>query len=72
MGSPFYDPYGALLDADLNADSIAEQAFKQLQPQAVSLTRINEAAIVAAIGKSTIAFNQVLDLLYPMAWETPR
>jgi putative nucleotidyltransferase with HDIG domain len=72
LGSPFYDPYGALLDADLNAEPIVEKAFKCIQANALALTKIDEADAVAAIGKSTAAFNQVLDLLYPMAWETPR
>jgi len=31
-----------------------------------------EAQIIDCIGKNAAAFNQVLDLLYPMAWETPR
>ncbi|MCO6411977.1 MAG: HDOD domain-containing protein [Thiogranum sp.] len=72
LGSPFYDPYGALLDADLSAERIASEALGEVQPDALALTRVNQADIIAAIGKSTVAFNQVLDLLYPMAWETPR
>lgn len=72
LGSPFYDPYGALLDADLSAERIASQSLADVQPDALALTRVNQADIIAAVGKSTVAFNQVLDLLYPMAWETPR
>jgi HD-like signal output (HDOD) protein len=72
LGSPFYDPYGALLDADLNAESIVEAAFLTIEDSALALTRIDEEDVIGAIGKTTAAFNQVLDLLYPMAWETPR
>lgn len=72
LGSPFYDPYGALLDSDLNSEAIAKQAMQQVQAGALSLTHITEQQIIDSIGKSAAAFNQVLDLLYPMAWETPR
>jgi len=72
LGSPFYDPYGALLDSDLNSEVIAEQAMQHVQSGALQLTHINEKQIIDCIGKSAAAFNQVLDLLYPMAWETPR
>ena len=72
LGSPFYDPYGALLDSDLNSEIITEQAISHLQPGALQLTHITEQQIIDCIGKSAAAFNQVLDLLYPMAWETPR
>ncbi len=72
LGSPFYDPYGALLDSDLNSETIAEQAMQQIQPDALLLTKTKEEQIIDCIGKSSAAFNQVLDLLYPMAWETPR
>ncbi len=72
LGSPFYDPYGALLDADLCAESIVKHALGHIAPAALSITRIDEHDVVACIAKSTAAFNQVLDLLYPMAWETPR
>jgi HD-like signal output (HDOD) protein len=72
LGSQFYDPYGALLDSDLNAEPISDFALKSCEPEALSLTGIGRADIIDAIGKSATAFNQVLDLLYPMAWETPR
>jgi putative nucleotidyltransferase with HDIG domain len=72
LGSPFYDPYGALLDSDLNAEEIAVAALAAVQPRAQALTAIDAEDIVDAISKSASAFNQVLDLLYPMAWETPR
>ena len=71
-GSPFYDPYGALLDADLHAERISETALEFIQSDARTLTGIGAAEISGAIGKTSAAFNQVLDLLYPMAWETPR
>ena len=72
LGSPFYDPYGALLDSDLNAETITAHAIQNIQPAALLLTHITEAQIIDCIGKNAAAFNQVLDLLYPMAWETPR
>lgn len=72
LGSPFYDPYGALLDSDLNAEEIGAVALELAHSRAQALTGIDEDDIVDAIGKSAAAFNQVLDLLYPMAWETPR
>ena len=72
LGSPFYDPYGALLDSDLNAEDISTAAIEATHPKAMSLTGIHRDDIIDAIGKSASAFNQVLDLLYPMAWETPR
>ena len=72
LGSPFYDPYGALLDADLNAESISETALGKIQKEALALTRVTSEDIVEAIAASSAGFNQVLDLLYPMAWETPR
>ena len=72
MGSPFYDPYGALLDSDLNAADISAAALACAHNEALSLTNITQEDVAAAIGKSATAFNQVLDLLYPMAWETPR
>jgi HD-like signal output (HDOD) protein len=72
LGSPFYDPYGALLDSDLNAEEISAAAIGIVHPKALSLTGIGQRDIVDTIGKSASAFNQVLDLLYPMAWETPR
>ncbi|MFQ5642347.1 MAG: HDOD domain-containing protein [Thiogranum sp.] len=71
LGSQFYDPYGALLDSDLNAMDIATAAVSAIRPEALTLTKIDRDAITAAIDKSAAAFNQVLDLLYPMAWETP-
>lgn len=72
LGSPFYDPYGALLDADLNAESISEAALGKIQKEALALTRVTSNDIMEAISASSAGFNQVLDLLYPMAWETPR
>jgi HD-like signal output (HDOD) protein len=72
LGSQFYDPYGALLDSDLNADDISIAAMEACQSKALALTGIDREDIVDVIGKSAAAFNQVLDLLYPMAWETPR
>lgn len=72
LGSQFYDPYGALLDSDLNAEAIAGKAMDKVVKEALTLTRIDEQVIVDTIAKSAAAFNQVLDLLYPMAWETPR
>jgi putative nucleotidyltransferase with HDIG domain len=72
LGSPFYDPYGALLDSDLNAEAITGDALKHIQKEALALTGIGADELIDAIGKSAAAFNQVLDLLYPMAWETPR
>ena len=72
LGSPFYDPYGALLDSDLNAEEISAAAIEVAHPKALSLTGISQRDIVDTIGKSASAFNQVLDLLYPMAWETLR
>lgn len=70
LGSPFYDPYGALLDSDLNAEEISIMALKRIDDSAFALTRITASHIQDAISKSAAAFNQVLDLLYPMAWET--
>lgn len=70
--SQFYDPYGALLDSDLYAEDISSAALICAQNEALSLTAIGKKDIVDAIGKTSAAFNQVLDLLYPMAWETPR
>jgi len=72
LGSQFYDPYGALLDSDLHAEQISNTAVEACEPEALSLTGIGPAEIMQVIGKSAAAFNQVLDLLYPMAWETPR
>ena len=72
LGSPFYDPYGALLDSDLNAEPITVHSIQNIQPAALLLTHITETQIIDCIGKNAAAFNQVLDLLYPMAWETPR
>lgn len=72
QGSQFYDPYGALLDSDLYAEDISRAAIGCCQNEALSLTAVGKKDIVDAIGKSSAAFNQVLDLLYPMAWETPR
>jgi HD-like signal output (HDOD) protein len=72
LGSEFYDPYGALLDSDVNADHICTTTLEACQSKALALTGIDREDIVDAIGKSATAFNQVLDLLYPMAWETPR
>ena len=70
-GSQFYDPFGALLDSDLHARDISSAAIRACQPEALSLTKLGQEHIVQGIGKSAAAFNQVLDLLYPMAWETP-
>jgi len=70
LGSPFYDPYGALLDSDLNAEEITIMAIKRIDDSAFALTRVTASDIQDAISKSAAAFNQVLDLLYPMAWET--
>jgi HD-like signal output (HDOD) protein len=72
QGSPFYDPYGALLDSDLNADDIGAAALENAHSMAVALTGIDRKDIADAVARSAAAFNQVLDLLYPMAWETPR
>ena len=70
--SQFYDPYGALLDSDLHAKEISGTAFNRARAEALSLTNIDKEDIIDAIGNSAAAFNQVLDLLYPMAWESPR
>lgn len=72
LGSPFYDPYGALLDSDLKSDDISDAALLRIQPAALQLTKISKADISNGISNSSAAFSQVLDLLYPMAWETPR
>lgn len=70
INSPFYDPYGALLDADLSAELISKNAIETIQPEAMALTKLNEDHFAKAISASAMAFSQVLDLLYPMAWET--
>jgi HD-like signal output (HDOD) protein len=72
LGSPFYDPYGSLLDSDLNADTISTKALQTIQQDALSITNVGKDDLIIAVGRSAAAFNQVLDLLYPMAWETPR
>ncbi len=71
-GSAFYDPYGALLDSDLNAEEITIKSIAHIQDSAFLLTGINASVIQKAIDASASGFNQVLDLVYPMAWETPR
>lgn len=70
--SAFYDPYGALLDSDLNAEEITIMAAHHIEDEAFALTRITAANIQKAIDASACGFNQVLDLVYPMAWENPR
>ncbi len=70
--SQFYDPYGALLDSDLHAMEISSAALDRCQGEALSLTNIGRNDIVEAVSSSAAAFNQVLDLFYPLAWETPR
>jgi putative nucleotidyltransferase with HDIG domain len=72
LGSQFYDPYGALLDSDLNAEDISVAALSCCNEKALSLTGVTREDIMSSIGKSSVAFSQVLDLLYPMAWEKPR
>lgn len=72
LESQFYDPYGALLDSDLYAKDISAASIDCTQAEALSLADIDKEDIVDAIGNSATAFNQVLDLLYPMAWETPK
>lgn len=70
--SAFYDPYGALLDSDLNAEEITIMAAHHIEDEAFALTRITADHIQQAIDASACGFNQVLDLVYPMAWENPR
>ncbi len=70
--SAFYDPYGALLDSDLNAEEITIMAAHHVEDSAFVLTRITASVIQKAIDASAVGFNQVLDLVYPMAWENPR
>ncbi|MGD2074150.1 MAG: HDOD domain-containing protein [Gammaproteobacteria bacterium] len=72
LRSPSYDPYAALLDADLNAARIGVKACEKIQKEALSLTSVSTADIAEAVSASSAAFNQVLELLYPMAWGTPR
>jgi hypothetical protein len=42
------------------------------QPHALALTGVRLTDMADVICESAMAFNQVLDMLYPMAWETPR
>lgn len=70
--SAFYDPYGALLDSDLNAEEITIMAAHHIEDEAFAITRITASNIQKAIDVSACGFNQVLDLVYPMAWENPR
>lgn len=70
--SAFYDPYGALLDSDLNAEEITIMAAHHIEDAAFAITRITADNIQKAIDASACGFNQVLDLVYPMAWENPR
>jgi HD-like signal output (HDOD) protein len=72
LGSQFYDPYGALLDSDLHAKRISAGAMHICQPHALALTGVRLTDMADVICESAMAFNQVLDMLYPMAWETPR
>ena len=72
LESQFYDPYGALLDSDLHAEEIGLATISSCQGEALSLADIEKEDVVHAIGNSATAFNQVLDLLYPMAWEAPK
>lgn len=70
--SQYYDPYGALLDSDLMAAQISTIALAKCHSAALSLTGIGANDIARTVVQSAGAFNQVLDLLYPTAWETPR
>lgn len=70
--TPFYDPYGSLLDSDLNAEEITIKATHYIEDEAFALTGIHAENIQNAIDASASGFNQVLDLVYPMAWENPR
>lgn len=70
--SAFYDPYGALLDSDINAEEITIKAAYYIEDSAFALTRITADVIHKAVDASACGFNQVLDLVYPMAWENPR
>jgi putative nucleotidyltransferase with HDIG domain len=72
VNSPYYDPFGALLDSDLTAGEIASATLSGCQPASLTLTGIGAGHIVRAVTRSASAFNQILDLLYPTAWETPR
>jgi putative nucleotidyltransferase with HDIG domain len=70
--SQYYDPYAALLDSDLMAGEIGTAVEASCHSEALSLTGIGASDIARTIDESATAFNQVLDLLYPTAWETPR
>ena len=47
LGSQFYDPYGALLDSDLNAEDISTNSIAAIQDEALELTKISEEDIIA-------------------------
>jgi HD-like signal output (HDOD) protein len=67
--SIYYDPYGALLDSDLNAEEITIAALPQMEETALQLTGITGEALHTAIDASAVAFSQILDVVFPMVWE---
>jgi putative nucleotidyltransferase with HDIG domain len=67
--SVYYDPYGALLDSDLNAEEIAIAALPEMDDDALQLTGVTAEALHEAIDASAAAFSQILDVVFPMAWE---
>lgn len=60
-----YDPYRALLNSDLNAETVAATTLEQADAGALGLTGVDGPAVVNAVRHAAIAFDQVLDLLYP-------
>lgn len=69
QASVYYDPYGALLDSDLNAEEIAIAALPEMDDEALRLTRVTAEVLYDAIDASAAAFSQILDVVFPMAWE---
>ena len=60
-----YDPFGALLGSASNADAIAKVACEHADADAVRLTGTDTAGVANIIRQTAVAFDQVLDLLYP-------
>lgn len=67
--STYYDPYGALLDSDLHVEEIAIAALPLMDDEALHLTGVTAEVLHHAIEASAAAFSQILDVVFPMAWE---
>ncbi|MEE9343241.1 MAG: HDOD domain-containing protein [Gammaproteobacteria bacterium] len=65
--SRLYDPYGALLDSDINVMNFIEEIMEKVEPCSFQITNITQEQIIDSIRVSAVGFSQILEVIYPIA-----